>query len=57
MMVILSDLIKKVMEVLMDDFSVYSKTFEDCLANLYKVLKQCQMADLVLNYEMCHFMV
>jgi hypothetical protein len=57
MMVILSDLIKKVVEVLMDDFSVYSITFEDCLANLYKVLKQCQMADLVLNYEMCHFMV
>jgi hypothetical protein len=49
MMVIFSDLIKKVMEVFMDDFSVYGKTFEDCLANLDKVLKQCQMADLVLN--------
>jgi hypothetical protein len=48
-MVILSDLIEKVMEMLMDDFSVYSKTFEDCLANLDKVLKWCQMADLVLN--------
>jgi hypothetical protein len=33
----------------MDDFSVYGKTFEDCLANLDKVLKSCQMADLVLN--------
>jgi hypothetical protein len=41
----------------MDDFSVYSKTFEDCLANLDKVLKRCQMADLVLNWEKCHFMV
>jgi hypothetical protein len=49
MMVILSDLIEKVMEMLMDDFSVYSKTFEDYLANLDKVLKWCQMADLVLN--------
>jgi hypothetical protein len=49
MMVIFSDLIEKVMEVFMDDFSVYNKTFEDCLANLDKVLKQCQMADLVLN--------
>jgi hypothetical protein len=46
---IFSNLIKKVMEVFMDDFSVYGKTFEDCLANLDKVLKQCQMADLVLN--------
>jgi hypothetical protein len=53
MMVIFSDLIEKVM----DDFSVYDKTFEDCLANLDKVLKRCQMADLVLNWEKCHFMV
>jgi hypothetical protein len=41
MMAIFSDLIEKVMEVFMDDFSVYSKTFEDCLANLDKVLKRC----------------
>jgi hypothetical protein len=57
MMVIFSDLIEKVMEVFMDDFSVYGKTFEDCLANLDKVLKRCQMADLVLNWEKSHFMV
>jgi hypothetical protein len=49
MIAIFSDLIKKVMEVFMDDFSVYGKTFEDCLANLDKVLKRCHMADLVLN--------
>jgi hypothetical protein len=49
MMAIFSDLIEKVMEVFMHYFSIYSKTFEDCLANLDKVLKQCQMADLVLN--------
>jgi hypothetical protein len=57
MMAIFSDLIEKVMEVFMDDFSVYGKTFEDCLANLDKVLKWCQMDDLVLNWEKCHFMV
>jgi hypothetical protein len=56
-MSIFSNLIKKVMEVFMDDFSVYGKTFEDCLANLDKVLKQCQMPDLVLNREKCHFVV
>jgi hypothetical protein len=33
----------------MDDFSVYGKTFEDYLENLDKVLKRCQMTDLVLN--------
>jgi hypothetical protein len=48
-MAIFSKMIEKDMEVFMDDFSVYVKTFEDCLANLDKVLNQCQMADLVLN--------
>jgi hypothetical protein len=57
MMAIFSDLIKKVMEVFMDDFSVYGKTFKDCLANLDKVLRRCQEADLVLNWEKFHFMV
>jgi hypothetical protein len=57
MMAILSDLIEKAMEVFMNDFSVYGKTFEDCLANLDKVLKRCQMADLVIKWEKCHFMV
>jgi hypothetical protein len=57
MMVIFTHMIKKVTKVFMDDFSVYGKTFEDCLANLDKVLKWCQMADLVLNWEKCHFMV
>jgi hypothetical protein len=57
MMVIFSDLIKKVMEVFTDDFSVYGKTFKHCLANLDKVLRRCQEADLVLNWEKFHFMV
>jgi hypothetical protein len=57
MMAIFSDLIEKVIEVFMDDFSVYGKTFDDCLPNLDKVLKRCQMADLALNWERCHFMV
>jgi hypothetical protein len=49
MMAIFFDLIEKVMEVFMDDFSIYGKTFEGCLANHNKVLKWCQMSDLVLN--------
>jgi hypothetical protein len=43
MMVIFSDLIEKAMEVFMDDFFVYGKTFKGCLANLDKVPKRCQM--------------
>jgi hypothetical protein len=49
MMAIFSDLIEKVMEVFMDEFSIYGKTFEDSLASLDKVLKRCQMANLVQN--------
>jgi hypothetical protein len=37
--------------VFMDDFSICGKIFED------KVLKRCQMGDLLLNWEKCHFMV
>jgi hypothetical protein len=48
-MAIFSNLIEKVMEVFMDDFSIYGKTFDDCLANLDKVLKQCPEANHVLN--------
>jgi hypothetical protein len=57
MMAIFSNLIEKVMEVFMDDFSVHGKTFKGCLANLDKVLKRCQMVDLVLNWEKCYFIV
>jgi hypothetical protein len=41
-MVIFSDLIEKVKEDFMYDFSIYGKMFKDCLANLDKVLKRCQ---------------
>ena len=49
MMSIFSDMIEEIMEVFMDDFSVYGKTFDHCLENLDKVLKRCQEKDLVLN--------
>jgi hypothetical protein len=49
MMAIFYDLIENVKVVFMDDFSVYGKTFEDCLANLDKVRRICQEANLVLN--------
>jgi hypothetical protein len=38
MMAIFSDFIEEIMEVFMDDFSVYDTSFEHCLANLEKVL-------------------
>jgi hypothetical protein len=57
MMAIFSDMIEMVMEVFMDDFSIYGKTFENFLANLDKVLRRCQEADLVLDWKKYHFMV
>ena len=57
MMSISSDMIEEIMEVFMEDFSVYEKTFDQCLANLDRVLQICQEKDLELNWEKCHFMV
>ena len=45
------------MEVFMGGFSMHGTSFDDCLANLDKVLARCGEVDLVLNWEKCHFMV
>jgi hypothetical protein len=57
MMAVFLEFIEEIVEVFMDDFSIYGKTFVDCLANLDKVLTRCAEVDLVLNWEKCHFMV
>ncbi|CAK9151637.1 unnamed protein product [Ilex paraguariensis] len=57
MMGIFSDMVEKIVEVFMDDFSVFGDSFEGCLANLEKVLTRCEEKNLVLNWEKCHFMV
>jgi hypothetical protein len=57
MMSIFLDMIEEIMEVFMNDFLVYGKTFDHCLEHLDKVLQRCQEKDLVLNWKKCHFMV
>ena len=42
MLSIFSDMIEEIMEVFMDDFLVYGKTFDHCLENLDKDLQRCQ---------------
>ena len=54
---IFSDFCEKIVEVFMDDFSVYGTSFDDCLSNLDRVLQRCEDTSLVLNSEKCHFMV
>ena len=57
MTAIFSDFCEKIVEVFMDDFYVYGKSFDDCLSNLDRVLQRCKQINLVLNWEKCHFMV
>ncbi|CAA7018902.1 unnamed protein product [Microthlaspi erraticum] len=54
---IFSDLIEEMVEVFMDDFSVYGASFSSCLSNLCRVLQRCEETNLVLNWEKCHFML
>ena len=57
MMSMFSDLAEEVMEIFMDDFTVYGSSFEHCLQNLGIVLHRCQEKNLALNWEKYHFMV
>jgi hypothetical protein len=57
MLSIFADMMEDTIEVFMDDFSVFGKSFDNCLANLNAVLKRCISTNLVLNWEKCHFMV
>ncbi|RVW41521.1 Retrovirus-related Pol polyprotein from transposon 17.6 [Vitis vinifera] len=55
MLSIFSDMVERIMEVFMDDLTVYGKTFDDCLLNLKKVLKRCIENDFS-KLGKCHFM-
>ena len=57
MISLFSDMVGEIIEVFMDDFSVFGNSFNLCLGNLSLVLKRCMKNNLVLNWEKCHFMV
>ena len=57
MMSMFSNLVEEVMEIFMDDFTIYGSSFDHCLNNLETVLKRCKDKQLALNWEKCHFMV
>src|ERR1043165_4331988 len=46
-----------IVEVFMDDFSVYGNSFDHSIQNLNKVLQRYEEKNLVLNWEKCNFMV
>ena len=55
MISIFSDMVERFLEIFMDDFSVFSSSFEECLHHLTLVLVRCKEKNLVLNWEKCHF--
>ena len=57
MLSIFNDMVEHIIEVYMDDITIYGGTFEECLANLETVLNRCIEKNLVLSWEKCHFMV
>ncbi|CAN6691834.1 unnamed protein product [Malus baccata var. baccata] len=57
MVSIFSDYVERIIEIFMDDFSVFGNSFDNCLDNLTLILKRCVETNLVLNWEKSHFMV
>nr|GEV01439.1 reverse transcriptase domain-containing protein [Tanacetum cinerariifolium] len=57
MMAIFHDIIKKTIEVFMDDFLVFRNSFQTCHSDLERMLKRCEDTNLCLNWEKSHFMV
>nr|GEV80949.1 DNA-directed DNA polymerase [Tanacetum cinerariifolium] len=57
MLAIFHDMVEKMMEVFMDDFSVFGNSFKNCLSRLDKMLQRCEDTKLCLNWEKSHFMV
>nr|GEX08923.1 reverse transcriptase domain-containing protein [Tanacetum cinerariifolium] len=57
MLAIFYDMVEKMMEVFMDDFSVFGNSFENCLSHLDKMLQRCEDTNLSLNWEKSYFMV
>ena len=56
-MSIFNEMVEKILEVFMDDFSIYRHTYESSLEHIEHVLERCEESHLVLNWEKCHFMV
>nr|GEW37322.1 reverse transcriptase domain-containing protein [Tanacetum cinerariifolium] len=50
-------MVEKMMEIFMDDFSVFWNSFENYLSRLDKMLQRCKDTNLCLNWEKSHFIV
>ena len=57
MIAIFSDYIEKIMEIFMNDFSVFGSSFDHFLLDLYLILQRCEETNFMLNWKKYHFMV
>ena len=48
-MAIFTDLVEEIIDVFMNDFSVYENSFDGCLENLERTLARCEETNFVLN--------
>ena len=51
------DFIEVIIDVFIDNFSVFAASFDACLQNLERVVTRCEETNLVLSWEKCNFMV
>ena len=51
MMAIFSNMVEDIIEIFIDDFSVFGTSFNHCLHNIALVLQRCEDKNLVLNWE------
>lgn len=51
------DFIKSIIEVFIDDFTVYGYSFDNCFSGLALMLERCIETNLILNQEKYHFML
>ena len=52
-----SELVGDCLEIFMDDFSIFSSSFESCLSHLTCILQLCIQFNLVFSWEKSHFTV
>ncbi|KAA3487124.1 RNA-directed DNA polymerase-like protein [Gossypium australe] len=48
-MAILTNMVEKIVEIFMDDFSIFGDSYDIFLSNLAKVLKKCEETNIALN--------
>nr|GFA89889.1 reverse transcriptase domain-containing protein [Tanacetum cinerariifolium] len=53
MMAVFHDMIKKTMEIFMDDFSVFGNSFQSCLSHLEKMLKRNYLLEVRKELKIC----